>query len=451
MRYSITRFTAVVAVIFTMLTSCITEAEDLDFDELEQQVLSEWMAAYYPEAQYWEVTNDDDDDGDNYESCYYTIVTDEGDLDEPTVASYADCWVQYNITGYTLDGGVCVTRNEIIAYQQGVYDEVVRYSPLYQDLHYNDEDYGDSYAYDYLPECLKKAFSNEELGLRKGSKVTMYIASEIIDGADSGGSGFQCEAVLGYYQPLKAVVEIVDVIENPSANEIADVNTFMSKNGGFLINYRQADSDEEIDDDDYEEYNKAQELIPEAWSNALDTVANVYINRRYTIEDSFTYINPYTSNIPGSIYNKYSMSQIDSIILVAIQEEIDDDDFYDIEYLSDLKSKDFIEFSGGANLWYIGRFLDGFIFDTNINSVMDFILDEEDYSAYSSLEYSSVSTAENSQYISAWFYSIPQLRYGQWATIITTSTHAYGEISGSTTIPAYTPLIFHIFVEPNDY
>ncbi len=444
------------ALTLTTLSSCITEAEELDFDDLEQQVLAEWMEAYVTGYQYWEVTNDDDDDGDNYESCYYTVIEsgDEGDMSEPAIYTYADCWVQYNITSYTLEGAVCVTRNELIAYKQGVFDPFVRYCPLYQDLHYNDEDYNDSYLYDYLPECLNKAFSNPELALRKGTKVTMYIASEIIDGADTGGSGFLCEAVLSYYQPLKAVVEIVDVIENPRTKEIADINDFTTTNGGLLINYRQADEDEEIEDEDYEEYNEAQELIPERWSNSLDTIANLYIDRRYTIANtSYTYINEYKSTNPESVYSKYTMAELDAEIYRLIQADIDDDDidFYDIEELTELKSEDFIEFSGGANIWYIGRFLDGFIFDTNINCIVDLINDDDDVSNLSSLEYSSVTTAENSQYISAWFYSVPQLRYGQWATIITSSSNGYGELTGNTNIPAYTPLLFHIFIEPSDY
>lgn len=135
------------------------------------------------------------------------------------------------------------------------------------------------------------------------------------------------------------------------------------------------------------------------------------------------------------------MSKIDSLIEVVIDED-DDNVFYDSK-LTD----DFVEFSGNANIWYIGRFLDGFIFDTNISGVLDLINDESG-NVSSAEEYSSVSSWENSRYILAWYYAIPQLRYGQWATIITTSRNAYGEATGSSSIPANTPLIFHIYVEP---
>lgn len=417
-----------------MFSSCITEPEEVDYEDVEKQILAEWIELYVPEAIRWYVESEHNDD--DYSSEYYTIVTNTGDSNEKPIHEYADCWVKYNLTGYNLDGYVLVTRNELLAYQQGVFDELVRYVPLYQDLFYDEEKYSDTYSYDYLPECIKVAFNNEELNLRKGSKLTMYIPSELIDGAATGSTGYAGQYSLSYYQPLKAEIEIVEVVSDPMSEEISDIETFTSMNGGLLINYREADSDEDIDDDDWEEYNILQELIPENWSNSVDTVANLYLYRRYDPSISLNYIEPYTSQVPDCIYTKYNMKQIDSLIYLAIvEEEIEESEM----------DGDFVEYGDNANIWYIGRFLDGFIFDTNINEVMELITGEESY--LSVLEYMGVTSSENSSFISAWYHGISQLRYGQWATLITSSTHGYGEVTLSDDIPANTPLIFHIYVE----
>ena len=81
-------------------------------------------------------------------------------------------------------------------------------------------------------------------------------------------------------------------------------------------------------------------------------------------------------------------------------------------------------------IWYVGRFLDGFIFDTNIKEVKELAYNESD--AGSALTYSVSSNKD--EYISAWAHCIPKLRYGRWGAIITTSGYAYGStgVSAST-------------------
>ncbi len=80
-----------------------------------------------------------------------------------------------------------------------------------------------------------------------------------------------------------------------------------------------------------------------------------------------------------------------------------------------------------ASIWYIGRFLDGFIFDTNIDEVKRLIYGEVQ-SEGSAYQYEVPEEGDTSTLgtIYAWYYSIPQLRYGQWATIVTTSSFGYG-------------------------
>lgn len=447
MKYSLIMRVSWVAIFITALTStsCIMEAEDIDYDDVEQEILDDWMTNNVDGYERWDYYDEDDDE----DYVYYTIKTVDGDTSNP-ISNYEDCWIKYNLTGYDFEGNVYVTRDETIAYQLGSFSLGVRYIPLYQDLYYDSDFYSGADTYDYLPKCLNLAFKNKDLNLCKGSVVTMYIPSEIIDGAATGTTGFVGQYVIGSYQPLKAVVEIVDIIADPTAYETNEVTAFAQLNDGLLINYHETnvDNDDDVDDEYYAAYNEVQEQIAQRWSNAMDTVPNLYIDRRYTPSTFYSYNTDYNSEYRSkiadteSIYYKYSMAEIDEMIRTIIEDEDDDNVFYD-SYLTD----DFIEFDGSANIWYIGRFLDGFIFDTNIEGVLD-LINNESGNVTSAEEYSSVSSWENSIYILAWYYAIPQLRYGQWATILTTSRNAYGEATGSSTIPANTPLLFHIYVEP---
>ncbi len=411
-----------------LCTSCMMDANDVDEEELNQEVLDGWMQ------------NNVDDLADYYsaEDGYYAKVTKVGT--GTPIYQYDDCWVKYNLTGYNLSGNICVTRNEVLAYQLSTFDTWVRYNPLYQDLHYDEDDYYDLDTFDYLPECLNLAFKDETLALQKGAELTMYIPYDLIDGASTSTSSYVGQFSLLAYQPLLAQVEITDIIADPVQDELTELEKFLALNGGVLVNYRESDG-EDIEDEEYEEYNIAQEQISQWWSNALDTVANVYLHRHYTPDISYTYIDEYTSQVPDCIYTDYTMKEIDAMIKTLIEDE---DDEYDQDFQTSILTQDFISFSGTANVWYIGRFLDGFIFDTNIPALKDFInYSSGDTSTY--LEYRA-STAY-STYIYAWYYAMPHIRYGQWATIITTSEQGYGEVTLQDDIPAYSTMLFHIYVE----
>ena len=85
---------------------------------------------------------------------------------------------------------------------------------------------------------------------------------------------------------------------------------------------------------------------------------------------------------------------------------------------------DSVNSSSTAKVWYIGRFLDGFIFDTNIDEVKEIVYGKVS-SKGEALSFETADPTDNS-YILAWNYAIPTLRRGQWATILTVSTYAYG-------------------------
>ena len=83
-----------------------------------------------------------------------------------------------------------------------------------------------------------------------------------------------------------------------------------------------------------------------------------------------------------------------------------------------------------AKIWYIARFLDGFVLDTNIDEVKQIVYGEVKQ-AGEALEY----TPKDGGMIQAFYYTVPNLKFGQWAALVTSSTHAYGSSgqSGSTT------------------
>ena len=88
---------------------------------------------------------------------------------------------------------------------------------------------------------------------------------------------------------------------------------------------------------------------------------------------------------------------------------------------------DSLKSKNAAKVWYIGRFIDGFIFDTNIDEVKEIVFGEvKSKGEVISFE---MSKPVDNPYILSWNYSIPTLRVGQWAAILSVSTYGYG-ISG---------------------
>ena len=96
------------------------------------------------------------------------------------------------------------------------------------------------------------------------------------------------------------------------------------------------------------------------------------------------------------------------------------DDYQKYEGVKALEA-DSVTLDGTAKIWYIGRFLDGFIFDTNIDEVKKIIYGEVAQKG-TALDY----TPSSGGMIQAFYYTIPNLKFGQWAELITTSTNAYG-------------------------
>jgi len=103
-------------------------------------------------------------------------------------------------------------------------------------------------------------------------------------------------------------------------------------------------------------------------------------------------------------------------------------------------------------LYYVGRFLDGFVFDTNMADTARryHIYDADDSNKYDSI--SLTVGSRDTTYIKGFYTAVEGLRYGDVAQVVFPSIYGYGSTgtseSGATVIGPYSPLVFTIEVLP---
>lgn len=402
-----------------LLTACVKEGESSTI-ERERLALQEWMEIYHPDL----VENLQSEGG------YYVDVEKLGDTESRPINDSA-CWVRFTFTGRNLAGDIVLTRSETDARQVGSYSKFTHYVPYYK---YYSGEVANSQLMEgtYLamrnPLTLGEAYAAErgyprEVLMRYGTKVTLYMPSTVTGGEVSGSGGYEGQE--GYElqsgKPFIVTMEITDTVHNPIQREGSEVDDFAETNGGLkpventdnkAIALRRAAGASRSGsyDDGYR------------WRNAVDSIPQVYVDLTYKPTDRYVYPSVYPS-----IYAPYNnFDQLEQDIADTLVRR-----FGTYEGVETLQS-DSVTYDGTAKIWYIGRFLDGFIFDTNIPGVRRLIYGETNPKG----EALSVSpSSETWSYIDAWRYAIPVLRYGQWASIVTTSTSAYGSNgkAGSTT------------------
>lgn len=397
-----------------MSTSC-TESTEIDYDEVEQVIFDDWMALHRPDLL------------ENYQSegGYYIDLVSQGDTSLRAIGDTI-CWVEYNLTGYDLWGNVSITRNDVIAWQQGTYSDYTHYVPYFR---YCDADTSP------VLECTQMAFINEltigeqsDVVLYNGAEFTLYAPSSIsASGGTTGTGGYDGQYSLSTL-PFVCTVEVTNVVYDPLEYEEGLLDSFCTVNGGLTIDPESLE-DEDDDDDastsSTEVEADSDDIFDTAWTNSVSTIGYLYINQSYTPNlsgGSFTYENPYISTVPDSPYVN-GVEALDKLINAALDNRFSDDYDDDGEEVGE---------DGTANVWYICRFLDGFIIDTNIDEVKELIYGSVD-STGTAITY-DVETDESS-YISGWYYTIPYMNYGKWCSIAMTSTYAYGSdgVNGDTT------------------
>ena len=442
MRY-LTKILSLVAIALTLIFGSCAKEESEKFSDIEKRALKAWMLKNRPEL----VENFQE------EGAYYVEVLDPGVADSATIHSVVNerdsvgCWLFFNITGRSLQGDVCMTRSEIVARMQGSFSRSTHYVPYYryigkENLSLLEGTYlamkdiltlGEQYA---AEKNLPKEFA-----VRCGTKLRLYLPSSLVGGADgiSETGGYEGQYELDGNKPMIMDLELTNRVNNPLAYEGEMVEGFGNGNGGVTPVKETGKTDSSTSKSvrrSLTQSQRAGETDNNLWHHAQDTIPGIIVNPSYVPDPTR----------PFNYAFRFAKNKTDVQVVYANNAPYKDTDVYAngpdaVDKLIDEallkrfgsgKSDGKVIDTGGARIWYIGRFLDGFIFDTNIDEVKQIIYGKVE-EAGTHISYSSATDKDD--YIMAWFYTIPHLRYGQWATFVTTSTFAYGVTgqSGSST------------------
>jgi FKBP-type peptidyl-prolyl cis-trans isomerase len=251
-------------------------------------------------------------------------------------------------------------------------------------------------------------------------------------------------------------------VANPVAYEGDRVEAFAEGNGGLCEEHKSVKEEseeakrlrrriisraEEGEEGDVEVDTRPLEFFDGRWHQPVDTMEHLLV--KYAYSPVATPLNFNTVGADTLIYDikdqqisenvyaagdVYSESNLNDRINAALVERFGAGISYD-----EVLEADSLHVNATAKIWYIGRFLDGFIFDTNIDEVKQIIYGKVDDKG-THLSYSAATDKDD--YITAWYYAIPELRYNSWATIVTTSSFAYGVTgqSGSSTTSTSTDM-----------
>lgn len=412
------------------LAAC-AERQDESYDRFEDMSLEAWIAQNRPEllGNYQEF-------GD---AGYYIDVIRPGDPDAVPVNDTA-CWVTFDFSARDLGHRIVLTRRAAEAKLVGTFTKYTHYVPFYRycgtlntglvEGTYlalrNEQTLGEEYVEEYNRLNPESPISTRML-LRPGSEVVLYCPSRIVGGV-SGEGGYEGQYSLESGKPIRIEMKIEGAVKNPVEAEGTEVDGFCEENGKLQI-YSSAENPAEgtlpmptDPADPAHPYN----LPDKKWVSVCDTVPQVYVNHHYRPGDApFRFASYYEAGIAPYISGEASMKEIDGKIRTALLERFGEPSYADIKSLE----ADSVGLSGKAKIWYIGRFLDGFIFDTNIDEVKRIVYGEVK-SKGEALEY----TPEDGGAIEAFHYAVPGLKFGQWAALVTVSTSAYGASgkSGST-------------------
>ena len=411
---------ALVALVAMVATaSCITE-DSVSNEEREKISLKAWISLNKPDLL------------DNYqeEGGYYVEIL-EGDKNENLPVNGNDfgseplmeqdtCWVYTNMTGRDINGTVCLTRDGHLAEMCGTFSYSTHYVPY---INYCGNNNMGLLEGTYLSMRHELKIGDTTYKIRRGSKVRLYLPSSIAYGANGSTTegGYEGQYSLDASRPLMLDIEVLGALKNPSDKELEMVKSYIGYEGEW-IQATKPESEKTDEEDDL----KLKGLY---YNLKFNPASDNAFNNRYIQPHLEGINNPYEDD-----KKYYSMarinSQINEILLERFgkglsQAEITDDNKV---------TKD-----GRANVWYVVRFLDGFVLDTNIAELRTFLYDEAapecEVFSYSPSDDEGKSAEEERQAIGAWYYCIPEMHFGAYGQIITTSGYAYGAsgITGTTT------------------
>ena len=419
--------------ILLLAAACVKEPK-MTFEEVEQRSLAAWIDKYHPELK------------DNYQENggYYVDILDYGVQDSVAVTG-KDVWMWYNFTNRDFDGNVCETRDWLTAYQLGTYTDHTHYNPVFR---FSGKESHTLMEGTYLATFNTLKVKNKESGViedvevRYGTKMRLYMPSTVTTntaGTTSDG-GYEGQYTLNENRPIIVDMEVYGHVANPVEYEGERVDLFARINGGVCTDHKSKTqesaklhrrttrtdepSDESVD-------TRPLEFFDGRWHQPIDTLEHLYVNYAYTPESvSFKFRNADDAHYPdegrynaGTIYSTTAgvsqLDDVDSRINKALVERFGKGITRD-----EVLTADSLKVNATAKVWYVGRFLDGYIFDTNIDEVKQIVFGKVENEG-EALSFNTRTPLDNN-YILAWNYALPTLRYGQWATILTVSTYAYG-------------------------
>ena len=426
-----------VAIVAFALTSCIKE-ETVSNKEREKISLEAWIKLNKPE-----ILNNKQEDGGYYVEILegdknenLPISADGNDFGSEPLMDQDTCWVYCNMTGRDINGAICMTRSSMYAQMCGTFSYSTHYVPymtycgsnnmgllegtylsMRHELVLSDE-YREWY-YNKYNVNLDNTYK-----MRRGSKVRLYLPSTIAYG-ESGSQtegGYEGQYSLDSSRPLILDIEVLGAIKNPSDKELSMIKSYIGWEDPW-IQAEKNESEKNSEDEDLK-------LTGLYYSYAFNPETDNTFTYRYMQPHLNGTNNPYTDN---KRYGEGGMpdlnQQINDILLKRFGKGLD---------ASQRSEKTQVTKDGRANVWYILRFLDGFIADTNIAEIRTLVFGEQDpvceVFSYSPSDDDGKGDGER-QAIGAWYYCIPQMHYGAYGQIVTTSGYAYGAagMSGTTT------------------
>ena len=416
-----------------LLASCVKEPQ-MTPEQIEQRSLRAWIERHHPELV------------DNYqaEGGYYVEVLDEGCLDSMPLAG-KDVWLWYDFTGRDLEGNVCESRDDAIAYQQGTFTNYAHYVPAYR---FSGKESHSLMEGTYLATFNELTIDGQPFSVRYGTKLRLYLPSSVIDGSKglTADGGYEGQFSLDGNVPMIMDMTIYGHITNPVAYEGNHVDSFATINGGLCTDHKATPTDTEKSTlrrhltrgDEVDHEARFREFYDGRWHQPLDTLAQLYVNYAYSpATQSFdfnaigsdTLMYPLQNEYRTGSYGVYngSLSSIDSRINEALVRR-----FGAGVTGEELEAADSVRKKSTVKIWYVGRFLDGYVFDTNIDEVKEIVYGEVVNEGKAiSINVADALGSKEFEFINAWRFSIPTLRVGQWAALLTVSNYAYG-VSGKT-------------------
>ncbi len=122
--------------------------------------------------------------------------------------------------------------------------------------------------------------------------------------------------------------------------------------------------------------------------------------------------------------------------------------------IKELADADTLVEDSSYNVWYIGRLLDGFVFDTNIEDTAKKYHrynSSTDYDAIEITYHDDLSTfVDENSLVEGFSKAILNMKEGEKAITFFWSDLGYGSSGSGTSIPAYEPLVFEIYIEPSE-